>query len=553
MYMSDNSILWPNGIKVDSDGYAVFYQLGTNKVEVPSEDKWPVGVKLKSPFVYDQNGELVGFVDTKAMIVNGPTTITLPYKEIKAKFTSIAEGDLIINAPNATVTEFTWAVASGEGGSGEGGSDNDEVIITFKYKGCKNLNDVIAVDANYKTTDIVDGVWSEGLADLQNPYLNGDSMQSMFYECTALTAFKSDLSSLTEAVDMFYNCTNLTSFEADLSSLTNSERMFESCTALTSFKSDLSSLTEIGYMMFSGANLTTFEADLSNLTKKWDNRYTSDNPFGSTPSLTTFKSNLSSLTDGSYMFEDFSKLTTFDADLSSLTNGQSMFYNCTALSAFTSDLSSLTNGFDMFGKCANLTSFSSDLSSLTMGHQMFSDCQNLESFSSDLSSLTNGFEMFYYCKLDTSSVERIADTIKDVSGLTESGNWPPTVNKTINIGIGNAEPNTKENAAFNRIDAKGWTVYVNGSRYTSTCGASLTTLDENGEETVTPIPFYAKPVACDKEYARYVDAEGNFYNILGAQFIYGDDLSTYGMFINEEDAAANMRLTKIGAKEIETA
>ena len=160
MYMSDNSILWPNGIKVDSDGYAVFYQLGTNKVEVPSEDKWPEGVKLKSPFVYDENGELVGFVDTKAMIVNGTTTITLPYKEIKAKFTSIAEGDLIVNAPNATVTEFTWAVASGEGG--EGG-----VEINFKYKGCKTFDDVVAVDPNYKTTDIVDGVWSESLADLE--------------------------------------------------------------------------------------------------------------------------------------------------------------------------------------------------------------------------------------------------------------------------------------------------------------------------------------------------------------------------------------------------
>ena len=39
-------------------------------------------------------------------------------------------------------------------------------------------------------------------------------------------------------------------------------------------------------------------------------------------------------------------------------------------------------------------------------------------------------------------------------------------------------------------------------------------------------------------------ANGNFFNILGGQFIYGDDLSTYGMFTCEEDAATNMRLTK---------
>ena len=156
--------------------------------------------------------------------------------------------------------------------------------------------------------------------------------------------------------------------------------------------------------------------------------------------------------------------------------------------------------------------------------------------------------MFYVCKLDTASVQHIADTINTVS------------RGTIHVGIGNTTPNEQETEAFNTMVDKGWVVFVNGgiqfgSSYSccATCCASLATLDENGEETVTPIPFYAKPVQSDEEHARYVDAEGNFYNILGAQFIYGDDLSTYGMFINEEDAAANMRLKKIGEEEIETA
>ena len=256
MYMSDNSILWPNGIKVDSDGYAVFYQLGTNKVEVPSEDKWPEGVKLKSPFVYDENGELVGFVDTKAMIVNGTTTITLPYKEIKAKFTSIVEGDLIVNAPNATVKEFTWAVASGEGGS-----DNDEVIITLKYKGCKTVDDVKAVDANYKTTDIVDGVWSEGLGDLE------DGSYMFIYHPT-LTTFTSDLSSLTNGDSMFQYCGSFTTFNANLSSLTNGSSMFGD-TCLSSFDSDLSALSDGGSMFasyMSGTHLIKFRSNLSSLT-----------------------------------------------------------------------------------------------------------------------------------------------------------------------------------------------------------------------------------------------------------------------------------------------
>ena len=208
-----------------------------------------------------------------------------------------------------------------------------------------------------------------------------------------------------------------------------------------------------------------------------------------------------------------------------------MFASCTNLTSFNSDLSSLTNGYMMFSSCTNLTTFNSDLSSLTEGYSMFYGCSALTSFTSDLSSLTYGYDMFSGCKLDTASVECIADTILIVVG----GN--------IMIGIGNSTPNEQEEAAFNTIASKGWTVYVNGSEYTPTSPAAITTLDENGEETVTPIPYWAKPVPSDEQHAKYIDTEGNYYNILGAQFIYGDDISTYGMFTCEEDAAANMRLT----------
>ena len=69
-----NSI-WPNGIKVDSGGHAVFYPLGTKKINVPtSYTQWPKGNKLISPFVY-QDDKLVGFVDTKALKVSKNTTI----------------------------------------------------------------------------------------------------------------------------------------------------------------------------------------------------------------------------------------------------------------------------------------------------------------------------------------------------------------------------------------------------------------------------------------------------------------------------------------------
>jgi hypothetical protein len=155
--------------------------------------------------------------------------------------------------------------------------------------------------------------------------------------------------------------------------------------------------------------------------------------------------------------------------------------------------------------------------------------------------MTNGSRMFKTCKLDTASIQNIADTIKDVNGLT---NDYQNICTQIEIGIGNSEPNTEEKEAFNTMVSKGWIVYVgvNGSHSSNEWNpTSLTPID--GEEQQTPIPFWAKPVQATEETAFYTDSEGNFYNILGGNYIYGDDISTYGMFTCEEDAAAQMRLT----------
>ena len=226
-----NSI-WPNGMKVDSDGHAVFYPLGTNKVEVPtSSSEWPKGNKLISPFVYQDN-KLVGFVDTKALTVSGNTAIYLPYEHIEVEFSAIKKGKLQIHAPKAITKKASWKDSGVE----------DIPEAQFKYKGCTTVDNVKTVDANYQTTDIVNGNWSEPLYDLEQGG-NGYSHGGMFYRCTALTAFSSDLPSLTNGDRMFYLCTNLSSFTSDLSSLTNGWEMFYNCENLTSFTSDLSSLT----------------------------------------------------------------------------------------------------------------------------------------------------------------------------------------------------------------------------------------------------------------------------------------------------------------------
>ena len=435
--MSDNSNLansiWPNGMKVDSDGYAVFYPLGTNKINVPTDSaEWPEGDKLVSPFVY-QDDKLVGFCDTKAMTVNGQTSITLNYKHIEADFSSIEEGMLTITAPNATVVKYTWSNST----SSDTGNSGDTVVLGTKYLGCKTVDEVKSVDPDYLTNDIVDGSWTQSLVNLTDGNLEQSYNTGMFYQCGALTTFTSDLSSLIDGYYMFSNCSSLTSFDADLSSLTEAEYMFVSC----------------------------------------------------------------------------DKLETFTSDLSSLENGKAMFYNCSALETFIGDLSSFT------------------------GHQsgqMFQNCFNLKSFTSNLSSLEEGFRMFSDCKLDTASLKNIAETIATHGSSGQ-----------IHIGIGNTEPNEEEHTYLTQIYNKRWDIYVNGSNYTPNSPASLTTLDETGETIETPIPFYAKPVPATEETAEYVDENGNYYNILGAQFIYVSDPETYGMFTCLEDAAANMRLTKL--------
>ena len=242
---------------------------------------------------------------------------------------------------------------------------------------------------------------------------------------------------------------------------------------------------------------------------------------------------LANLIDGDSMFNNCSDLTTFISDLSSLSIGSSMFYACPNLSSFKADLPELTKASYMFYGCTSLTSFTSKLSYLNNGNSMFNSCTNLTSFSANLNNLTSGSYMFHNCKLDTKSIQNIASTINETSG------------GMLYVGIGNSTPNTEEEVAFNTIASKGWRVFVNGSEFTPTSSSSITTLDENGEEITTPIPYYAKPVPSDEENARYVDENGDLFDIVGGQFIYGDDLSTYGMFICEEDAAANMRLTKI--------
>ena len=370
--MSTNKFqYWP------SDG-----QLGSTKFTMPTNaDDWPNGDALVGNFVYNE-GKLVDFVDTKALVANESKSTTFPYDYVNIQLDKSLEGVMTFNGcakPEYLIITYT-----------ESGNSGDTIVLGTKYLGCKNLAEIKALDPNYSTNDIVDGVWTQSLEDLQDATQDGGTTMASVFE----------------------NCPNLVHF---------------------------------------------------------------------------------------------------NSNLRSLTNGSEMFYNCLALSSFNADMSSLTNGYYMFKNCSNLTSFKSDLRSLT-----------------------NGNEMFLACKLDTPSIQNIAATINT-----------PSSKGDIRIGIGNTAPNDQEKAAFNDIASKNWIVYVgvNGTYGSQWNPTSLT--PENGEEQQTPIPFWAKPINSDEQYAQYLDSEGNFYNILGGNYIYGDNLESYGMFTCEEDAAANMRLRKI--------
>lgn len=288
----------------------------------------------------------------------------------------------------------------------------------------------------------------------------------MFYNCTALTSFSSDLSSLTSGSEMFSNCHGLTSFTSDLPSLTDGNRMFHLCSldapsvkniALTinkntsnarfdigvanniandeQVKKDLGLIKHKGWKLWiNGGNLPMDYTlpkyagctDKNSIAQKNSNYLTTDivngawgehlpdletcfgiegeGVFMNCYTLTTFNADLSSLTNGARMFNQCSNLTSFNSNLSSLTNGSSMFNGCENLTSFNVDLPSLTNGVGMFSSCSNLSEFNGDLSALTLGAYMFENCTRLFTFSSNLSSLQDGTNMFSNCQLSLTSV-----------------------------------------------------------------------------------------------------------------------------------------------------
>lgn len=232
-----NSV-WPNGLKRDEEGYVTFYPLGTNKVDI-STVTWPEGTRLVSPFVY-QGDKLIGFCDTKAMTAEVGTVVNMPYEYIEVNFPAVAPGTLTIDAPNASDIKISYV---------------NNITLGTKYINYTTSITLKNECPNYQTDDIINGIWSQNLKNLTTGGKQIPTTSRMFYDCTDLTTFVSDLSSLVTGYGMFSNCKNLTTFSANLSNLNKAHSMFSGCKQLTNF--ECGSLASLQYTtgMFSGCKL----------------------------------------------------------------------------------------------------------------------------------------------------------------------------------------------------------------------------------------------------------------------------------------------------------
>ena len=500
-----NSI-WPNGIKVDDEGYAVFYPLGTNKIEVPTDSSsWPTGDKLISPFVY-QNNKLVGFCDTKAMTVSGNTTITLPYTHIEADFTSIEEGKLTVNAPNATVKRFEWSVVVG-GGNDDGGNGGDSaVLIRFEDM---DLDTVKLIQSAHTITNNVlyDSTGKElGTFDTSK-LVTGSAFIS---ESDMIDTVSGQWALLYGQIGDVRSNSPLVSFDSDLSSLENGIQMFSLNWNIKSFKSNLSSLKQADLMFYYCQNLESFDADLNSL------EY-SGGMFKDCYRLKTFKGNLDSYGAWHELFPEWSPLTDnggspIETIHTSLKNCNYIYMNYDNLHSLTiDDLSYYPNENDnyLYGLCVP----SSKLTSLNIPDRPFGI--DNEQYVNELT--------FNGAILDVPSIKLIIKNLRQApEGYGPNYEWDiPFCHITLGVGIPDTDEARAELASelgFNSWDAVNQHVYNLGHYLEWQFNGTAT---YGMRRTVEPSKIWAKleEVILEenetrRKHYRYTSQDGTkFYNV----------------------------------------
>ena len=393
------------------------------------------------------------------MTVNESATTTINYDYFDVEFSSIKEGDLTINrGPRSKYFNVKWGGALGEEIAlirfedmdedtktllrsatkiidNTLYNENDDVIGTFDTNSLKTASN-IAVKINEAsdsvTTESTDGKTTDGL-------FKSESWQTSSRNPYPISIFESDLKSLTRGNYMFINSL-LSRFDSDLSNMTEAYSMFENSYPLKSFNAKLDSLIYGNNMFYTCRSLTSFDIDMPELVH------------------------------GGGMFYACYALTSFTANMPNLKYAGGMFSE-TVIETFNVEMPNVISAPNMFRGCSKLVSFTSNLSKLDIGAQMFQNCSSLTSFNCNLSSLRDGTLMFAGCKLDTPSVQNIANAIGTYTPGSGGGR--------IDIGIGHSTINEEEDAAFKIMASKGWAIFVNGSNSPSYYPTSSTmTLDE---------------------------------------------------------------------------
>lgn len=97
-YFNPTDSIWPNGIKpVEGKDTIDFYPLGKNKMTIDSNFPWPEGDALIGSYVYDKDGKLVAFCDTKSLeVIDNNTKIKINYNVFQPDFDFIIEDTLTI-------------------------------------------------------------------------------------------------------------------------------------------------------------------------------------------------------------------------------------------------------------------------------------------------------------------------------------------------------------------------------------------------------------------------------------------------------------------------
>lgn len=385
--------------------------------------------------------------------------------------------------------------------------------------------------------------YKSNIQEINSDFTALKSAEEMFAVNNALTSFSGNLYNLTDGSKMFVECRLLSDFNSDLYNLNIGFEMFKS-TGIKNFSVKMPNLTN-GQEMFYGTPLESFNSDATNLTN-------GKNMFKNITTLKTVDGNFPKLEDGEGMFYGTTSFVPTNFNLQSLTKAKEMFYGNT-FEYFNFDLPELNNGYGMFMVTPTLKAFAGDLSKLTNGSFMFYISANKipnpnfeMEFISDLSSLQTGYYMFYNKPLTEKSFECISDTINDVREITE---WDSSIEdssqrRVIHLQMIKENVNIENIEKYcNEIVNKGWIVYLNSTsieQNPDTPGLEGIVIDD---ETPSPAPVhYYKAVEVSEEYAEYTDGN-KFYILLGAEYVFGDDLSTYGQFTSLDNAITQMGLT----------